>query len=442
MINLQSLTPAHYHQSSFLTVHSYTPSLRDSFATSASPLSVNCALYLPPASKEPSADPARQPKTIRICFAHLPLATKVAKAPAGSTNHPTAPGQSLVLSCRMPSWEEILAKGGVQHQDDLFVGGDGKAGVFCEILGGSRPGVKGETILERVHFGDVVFPGVGVGREQEEIPLVGGWEDNSNGTAYGSSSPFFKVEQYESIWIADRVFFSCRQTICGRSRPPPNVQPLQEHRQSCDARPRASRSGRCVISTEAIKTLDSFNPGLKRIVRKLGRPTAVVSSLFAFLSTLQLLLTIRPRPFCLQRTRPTPPIHQLLMNSPLQMILLPSSRQTTTPTLSRRSTTPTVPSILPKAFPSLLPFKQRSTQPLSASPTSLHRTPRLLLLVRSSPSRNPPRPASELRTRLCSRRRNLPVPVQPLLPLPSLTPTLHPAPPLPPARRLLVHDSR
>lgn len=142
----------------------------------------NCALSIPAASKDPSVDQSLQPKTIRICFAHLPLATTVTRAPAGSPLHPTAPGQQLVLSCRIPSWDEILSKGGVADQNELLNGIDGKVGVFCEILGGQVPGLALESVIERVWFGDVIYPGVGHGNEStmgmyegHGDLAVGGW---------------------------------------------------------------------------------------------------------------------------------------------------------------------------------------------------------------------------------------------------------------------------
>ncbi|KAL7416316.1 hypothetical protein BDY24DRAFT_230074 [Mrakia frigida] len=172
----QHLTGAYPHHSRYLKIHSFSPS------SSPPPpyhpptdLYVNCTLF-PTLKNNSNLDPSHPPaKTIRLCFGSLPLATKVARAPGSAPAD--AGGQDLLLSCRVPTWENVQAglPGGKPGM------GGGRVGVHVEILGASAGGGE-ERVLERVWFGEFEFLGVngtgGSGEEEEMsggMEVVGGW---------------------------------------------------------------------------------------------------------------------------------------------------------------------------------------------------------------------------------------------------------------------------
>lgn len=130
---------AYDHHSHTIRIHSYSPAYLRA-QQSPSILSVHCTLLLDNPTNQPSA---HQPKVIRLCFAHLPLATHVARAPIPSAAHPlsTIGNQDLTLSSKIPDAREILKDGQL----------GGRLGLYCEILEG---GQEDEVVLERIWFGD------------------------------------------------------------------------------------------------------------------------------------------------------------------------------------------------------------------------------------------------------------------------------------------------
>lgn len=155
MFNPQLRTTAYPHNSRFLQVHSYTPSPAPSSDDSID-LQVLCTLYTAAlADSTPDGTPA-PPKTIRLCFSALPLATRVARAPAELLAPSLTPGaQDLVLSCKIPTKQQVDAAG-IVHSSEA----EGRVSLYCEILGGGGS-VLGEAVAERVWFGDYDYEGGG-----------------------------------------------------------------------------------------------------------------------------------------------------------------------------------------------------------------------------------------------------------------------------------------
>lgn len=136
-------TIAYAHRSRFLQVHSFTPS------SASTELQVLCTLFTAALSDPtPGAAPS-PPKTIRLCFSSLPLATRVGRAPPNSIVPSAVQGaQDLVLSCKIPTREQVEAAG-VVHSVEV----EGRVALYCEILGGGGSAL-GEAVLERVWYGD------------------------------------------------------------------------------------------------------------------------------------------------------------------------------------------------------------------------------------------------------------------------------------------------
>jgi len=139
-------TLAYAHSSRFLQVHSFTPG---SLVSPSSDLQVLCTLFTAAlADSTPGAAPS-PPKTIRLCFSSLPLATRVGRAPPNSIVPSGVQGaQDLALSCKIPTREQVQATG-VVHSSEV----EGRVSLYCEILGGGGSAL-GETIVERVWYGD------------------------------------------------------------------------------------------------------------------------------------------------------------------------------------------------------------------------------------------------------------------------------------------------
>lgn len=175
-------TPAYPHDSPFLRLHSYAPSASSlpptpSSSTSPSPpaeleLEVLCSLFTD-ALSDPSLGGSSQamPKTIRVSFGSLPLATKVAQAPPGSIaqqhdEDDDQPKQSLQLRCKIPTREQVVKSGTVVEED-------GKVALYCELI--ARTPQKEDSVVDRVWFGDFDFNGTdnvdgfAVQRQSQEV---------------------------------------------------------------------------------------------------------------------------------------------------------------------------------------------------------------------------------------------------------------------------------
>lgn len=171
-------TAAYPHESEFLQLHSFRPSScslppTPSGSSSPSPriqqdLEVLCTLF---ADAFTRSELGTLPKTIRITFASLPLATKVAQAPPGSIARSDEDdnAQHLVLRCKIPTSQQVQQSGTVIEQD-------GKVALYCELVATTD---DGDSVVDRVWFGDFDFD---AGADREIAP------QRTSGSSYKSDA--------------------------------------------------------------------------------------------------------------------------------------------------------------------------------------------------------------------------------------------------------------
>lgn len=189
-------TPAYQHHSRYLQVHTYTPNFiypTDVSRGEGRELKVECTLFPAPppgsasissaggstlASHPPSPKssfstsiPPPAASTIRLCFANLPLATRVARlesnfARSGRSMVSPPGSQELELSCGIPEWDDVLGS-----SPKLKLGGiEGRVSLFIEVLGGGGP--TGERVLERIWYGEFEYFGAEGGQGAPRLKEV------------------------------------------------------------------------------------------------------------------------------------------------------------------------------------------------------------------------------------------------------------------------------
>ena len=179
MYNSHPPTIAYAHNSRFLQVHSFTPSSLSASSSPSAELQVLCTLFTAALADSTPGSAPSPPKTIRLCFSSLPLATRVGRAPPNSIVPSAVQGaQDLALSCKIPTREQVEAAG-IVHSSEV----EGRVSLYCEILGGGGSAL-GEAVVERVWYGDFDY-------EAEEAEGRGGSEGSSSG-----SGGWHQVRQY------------------------------------------------------------------------------------------------------------------------------------------------------------------------------------------------------------------------------------------------------